>query len=193
MEKEKLSPFLEGELIDLCPLRREDAEQYIRWLNDPISLRFLGMHRPLSKEEERRIIDRLLHIPIVEGLIVGIWLKEPHELIGNVKLEKIDVRGQHAEISLFIGKEEMRGLGYCREALHLLLNYAFRTLNLRKVWGRYLDPSDWIKACYESAGLFQAGRLKAHRFIDGQWHDEVLMELFRNQYFNQQDNSDSDK
>lgn len=193
MAKEILPAFLEGERIDLFPLKRADVEQYIRWLNDPHSMGFLGVHRPLSEEEQKEIVERLLRIPISEGLIVGICLKNPQDLIGSVTLERVDVPGRHAEISLFIGEPEMRGLGYGREALHLMINYAFRTLNLRKVWARYIDPFNQLKSSYESIGFREAGRFKGHRFIDGKWHDEVLMELFRDRYLDRAEKHEKQK
>ena len=44
------------------------------------------------------------------------------------------VERHSAELSLIIGEPEFWGLGYGREALDLMLGYAFRGLELREVW-----------------------------------------------------------
>jgi len=33
--------------------------------------------------------------------------------------------------------------------------------------------------CYEKCGFKQVGQMKQHRFLEGKWNDEIIMEILR--------------
>jgi len=178
--------FLEGERIYLCPVRREHAMQYSIWLNDRETSNLLMMHRVLSLEDENEILDGIIKSKPEHLVPVGIWLKEPLTFIGGCSLFDIDQRNMHCFIGIFIGDKDWRGLGYGGEAMRLLIDYAFKTLNMRKVCLNVFSHNPGARRCYEKIGFKEIGRYREHRYIDGEWRDDIMMELFRDDFYSTQ-------
>jgi len=169
--------FLRGPRVVLCPLRKEDSPQFARWMNDAETANFLMFHRPLSLEEEEEWVNKALHMPITEGAILGIWLHSPFRLVGSIGLHSLHSRDRHATLGISIGEANLRGKRLGREAMSLLIDYAFRTLNLRRVILWCYGHNERAIRCYRAVGFQEAGRLERHSFINGEWQDYVLMEI----------------
>jgi diamine N-acetyltransferase len=76
---------------------------------------------------------------------------------------------------------EQQGRGYARAATRLGINYAFRVLNLYKLY--LLVDVDNARAIriYDDAGFQREGVLIDEYFSDGRYHDAVRMCLFQHQ------------
>jgi [ribosomal protein S5]-alanine N-acetyltransferase len=174
--------FLEGERVQLCPIRRGDAGLYMRWFNDHQVARYLGIHQPLSREQIENGLEERRSKKVDEEVMLGIWLKDPLRLIGNIGIHDINPRDRHGELGIFIGDSDRWNQGYGTEAIHLLLGYAFDTLNLRKVWLDVRAHNERGLAAYQKIGFEEVARCKEHRYIDGAWRDEIIMELLKNTF-----------
>jgi len=174
--------FLQGERLSLRPLRREDAAQYARWFNDQDVIRFMLAYWPMTIERETEFLDKLLNAKPGEPLVLGIWLDDGPKLIGNTGLHEISHLHQRAELGVFIGDKDEWGKGYGAEAIRLLLTYAFRTLNLRKAVLKHFSDNTRGRRLYDKLGFREVGRCREHVFIDGQWRDEIIMELFAEEF-----------
>lgn len=177
--EEKVPVFLAGERLFLSPIRVLDASKYVHWLNDPEIAENLMVSRPLTLLKEEAMIERMAKADPRESIVVGIWQKDPQRLIGGLGLHDVSQRHQFAEIGVFIGEKDLWGQGYGPEAMRLLITYAFNTMNLRKVTINYYERNERAGRVYTKIGFKEIGRYRAHRFIDGKWWDEVIMELFR--------------
>jgi RimJ/RimL family protein N-acetyltransferase len=171
--------FLEGERLQLCPLRRGDTRQYSRWLNDHRIARYLGIHQPLSHKQMDRSLEDRLNKTVDEEVLLGIWRKDPLQLIGNIGIHDLHPRDRHGELGIFIGEPDQWNQGFGTEAIRLLLGYAFDTLNLHKVWLDARSHNHRGLATYKKIGFKEVARLREHRYIDGAWRDEIIMELFK--------------
>lgn len=176
---EKVPVFLDGERLFLSPIRAVDAPRYVNWLNDVEIAENLLVPRPISLLKEEEMIAQMAKADPAKTIVVGIWAKDPQRLIGGLGLHAISERHQFAEIGVFIGEKELWGTGYGPEAMRLLIAYAFDSMNLRKVLIRYFGRNERAGRAYTKIGFKEIGRHRDHRFIAGQWWDEVIMELFR--------------
>lgn len=59
--------------------------------------------------------------------------------IGSVYFRDIDRTAHTAEYGIFIGEEDALGCGYGSQTAKLALGYAFETLQLQKVFLRFLE------------------------------------------------------
>jgi RimJ/RimL family protein N-acetyltransferase len=95
--------------------------------------------------------------------------------IGFVILGKIDQ--EHLSGSYRIGIENPAywGRGYGTEVTRLMLRYAFETLGLHRIGLRVADYNARAARCYEKSGFRLEGVERDSFFVDGQWHDDLLM------------------
>jgi RimJ/RimL family protein N-acetyltransferase len=93
-----------------------------------------------------------------------------------------DWTAQTSELGIGIGDAEYRGRGYGRDALHELLEYAFRLRNLRKVWLGVNADNDRAIRCYRVCGFVEEGRLRRHVWSGGRYADFLFMGLLRDEW-----------
>ena len=174
--------FLDGQNIDLCPVRMLDLQKYIEWFNDRELNELLLMHRPYTVEQEKTTLERIVNTPIAEGLYLGIWLKDPRKLIGNCSLHAMDRQNQSAEFGIAIGDKDYWSKGYGREVTKMMVDYGFRTLNLNRIQLYVWQDNERAIKCYESCGFVKEGVLRQKRWIAGRWKNEVVMSVLRSEY-----------
>src|SRR5262245_37816334 len=102
--------------------------------------------------------------------------------IGTCLLQDIDETSGHAELGIMIGAKDCWGRGYGREAIHLLLDYAFRLANLRRVWLRTHAANERAIRAYRAAGFVEEGRLREHQWLAGAYVDTVVMGILREEF-----------
>ncbi len=176
-------PFLKGKRVTLCPVRMQDAEQYARWLNDRETADLLMYHVPITVEREKSVLEEMSADPGEKQVHLAIWLNAPQRLIGNTSLFQINPRDLHAQTGIFIGDKSCWNKGLGTEAMRLLLEYGFTSRNLRKVMLSCFGHNLRAKAAYEKLGFQEVGRYKEHRFVQGEYVDMILMEVFRERFF----------
>lgn len=171
---------IEGKRIYLSPLNIEDAETYLKWLNDrSVTEGTHGVHRVYNIEIEKEWISNELQ----KGKYTfGIVLKENDKLIGNCGIMNPNFIDGTAQLGIFIGEEKYRNNGYGSEALKLLLDYGFNILRLHNI---SLDVFSFNKRainCYKKIGFKEYGRRHECYFLDGKYHDEISMEILVDDY-----------
>ncbi len=166
---------LVGEHIYLSPMCVDDAETYVKWMNDfNITDNVGNTSRVISIEGERAWLSQSTsqyHFAIVS--------LENDELIGNCGLQEINQMRQCAEVGIFIGDEKNRNKGYGREALSLLSNYGFDYLNLNNIMLRVFSFNTLAINCYKKVGFQEIGRRRQSYYMKGQFYDEVFMDMLR--------------
>jgi RimJ/RimL family protein N-acetyltransferase len=168
--------FLDGPRVYLRPLEEADVPRMTRWINDPKLRMFITAFNPANTAKEKQWVASQAEKGSEQTL--AICLKENDLHIGNIGLMKIDTIARVATTGTIIGEEEHRGKGYGSEAKMLLLDWAFNRLNLRKVCSSIFATNGRSQPYSEKCGYKVEARLKEHRFIDGQYVDEVLLAVF---------------
>ena len=102
------------------------------------------------------------------------------ERVGLVELVEIDHLHRRAEFLIMISPEH-QGRGFATAATHRAINYAFRVLNLYKLY--LLVDVDNARAIriYERAGFQREGLLVDEYFSDGRYRSVIRMALFQHQ------------
>ena len=83
---------------------------------------------------------------------------------------------------MLIGKQELVGKGYAKEATKLLLSYCFLRLNMNRLYLRVY--SDNIKAIklYQKCGFKIEGTLREALFDSGTFKDLLVMSILRKEF-----------
>jgi RimJ/RimL family protein N-acetyltransferase len=113
------------------------------------------------------------------NIFLAIVLHENQRHIGNIKLGPIDWVHRRGEIGILIGEKDCWRQGYGTEAIRLLIDYAFHTLNLRKLTAGTYAANERSTHAFEKVGFVREGLLKEHSFFDGENIDVIRLGLLR--------------
>ena len=109
------------------------------------------------------------------------WVIEHNGLIGAVRLDNVDLEDRRASLAIGMVDPDAMDKGYGTEAIRLLLDYAFKTLNLHRVSLRVLAYNQRAIRSYEKWGFRIEGRERETAFVDGAWHDDVIMGILEDE------------
>lgn len=106
-------------------------------------------------------------------------LPEPGVTIGYIDLFDFDPQHRRAGVGILIGEKEQRRKGYATEALRLLVNYAFNTLNLHQLHCHIEMNNDASMRLFSSCGFRVCGVLRDWIVFDGKWHSVSQLQILR--------------
>lgn len=171
---------LAGERVYLSPMHPDDAEIYTKWMNDYAVSGFLGnFTRLISLPGERKALEEMT----AGGQNFAIILLESDTLIGNISLMRINDINRSATVGLFIGEAENRGKGYGTEALRLIVDFGFSTLNLHNIMLQVHADNEQGIACYKKVGFVEFGRRREADFKRGRYVDDVYMDILAKDFY----------
>jgi [ribosomal protein S5]-alanine N-acetyltransferase len=97
------------------------------------------------------------------------------ELAGAVFLSDVREAGRKARLAVGLYAPPLLGRGIGREAIGLVLRHAFGTLGMHRVDLLVLADNARAIAAYRACGFVEEGRQRESCFVDGSWHDDVVM------------------
>jgi UDP-4-amino-4,6-dideoxy-N-acetyl-beta-L-altrosamine N-acetyltransferase len=171
--------MLSGNKIRLRPFEKSDLEKCKQWVNDPEIATLIKRVLPVSMHEhikwyEKVITDRT-------KVTFALETTEKEQYIGNLGLEYIDWTSRKARFWIYLDKAQW-DKGYGKEAVSLLLNYSFYSLNLNKI---YLDVGSFNKRAikvYESIGFSTEGVLRQDFYTNGTYVDVLRMAILKRDF-----------
>ena len=175
-----LGPILQGERVQLEPPRPEQAPTFMRWFADPEITRYLLVRVPPSQKQEEEWLEHMAKSP--DDVLWAIHRREDGGLVGTTGLHRIDWRHRHAWSGVLIGDKTAWSKGYATEAMRLRTGYAFQELGLEKLLTSVYAGNEASRRALHKVGYHQCGLWRRNRFFDGQWHDEWLGEILREEW-----------
>lgn len=169
--------MFKGQKVLLRAVKREDMLRQWESENDP-ELYFLdgGRPRPTSLEAMYAHFDGEVGR---RDDSVSFAIEADGSYIGHCGLHSIDPTARLCELSVEIGDHAYWGRGYGREAVRLLLDYAFQHMNMERVWLNTHSENERAIRCYKACGFVEEGRLRRHIWINGRYVDRVIMGILR--------------
>ena len=160
-----------GERVRLRAIERPDTPTLVRWLNDPEVRHTLLMFEPMSTAAEERWFERRLELEhdylfSFEGRVEGRWIH-----LGNVGLHRVDCENRAARPGILLGEKEHWDKRFGTQAMRLMLDFAFRDLNLHRVELEAFAFNPRAIRCYEKAGFQREGALREAFFRDEGYQD----------------------
>ena len=151
--------MLKGNNIRLRALEPSDADLIFKWENNPSNWRVSGTLLPFSKHLIEQYVNAAQDIYSVKQLRFIIEDKA-QKALGTIDLFDFDPVNLRAGVGILIADEQERGKGYAKEALQLLLDYAFNHLNLHSLFCNILDDNKVSINLFESCGFEITGNKK---------------------------------
>jgi RimJ/RimL family protein N-acetyltransferase len=179
-----------GERIRLRALTRTDIPQAVQWINDPEVTAGLLLVFPFSIEDEEKWFDQMMQTPQAEHpLAIEIHEGDKWVHIGNVGLHNLDWRSSLAEIGIVIGEKAYWNKGYGAEAISLITQHGFETLNLNRIYLHVFASNPRAVHCYEKIGFIHEGKLRQAMYKNGQYIDILVMSVLKSEWENEKSKS----
>lgn len=178
----------QGERVTLRTIEREDAEFVQRAHADPKIRYPLGTvtHKNRAQIEDHieEYIEDDSHAHFLVCLDSGdVGPGHPDEdettPIGVVNVTHID--WDRPMLAYWLVPDQ-HGEGYGKEAVALVVEYVFRTVDTHGVEAHAYDFNAASRGLLESLGFTQEGRTRESRFIDGEYRDSVQYGLLRREW-----------
>lgn len=171
-------PKIVGERVFLSPINPDDAEFYTGLVNDMEISSFIGnSHQVYSLSRERDYLEEVCQ----DGHHFAIIGKEEGSLLGNCGLEDVDLVNRTAELGILLERSSWNQ-GFGKEAIQLLLDYAFNILNINNVMLSVYSYNQRAISCYKRCGFKEMGRRREARLIGGKFYDEIYMDCLASDF-----------
>jgi UDP-4-amino-4,6-dideoxy-N-acetyl-beta-L-altrosamine N-acetyltransferase len=170
-----MAEIIKGNIVFLKPIDEGDTDNIVRWRNsDAVRSHFIDQ-RLFTKESHTAWLENYVKTGKVEQFVI--CMNEGEHPVGSVYIRDIDLNHRKAEYGIFIGEEEARGKGVGTEAAKLMIRHVFEDLKLHRLFLRvYADNEQAIRS-YEKAGFEKEAYLHDDVFVNGEYHDIVLMAI----------------
>lgn len=172
--------YLSGEVACLSPLRDSDCDILYSWINDKELVLSNAPYRSVSYTDHLKWFESIRNRPDV--VIHGIRLVQDDTMIGSCQLHSIDQTHRSAELQIRIGEKNFQGQGIGAEACRLLLEHAFVSLNLNRVYLHVFETNKQAIALYKKCGFVVEGTLRRAAYIDGHWLDVLVMGILQEEF-----------
>jgi RimJ/RimL family protein N-acetyltransferase len=171
--------MLSGEKVSLRPFEEADIENTVKWLNNI---------------EHAVLIDRVLPATIHErkewfytiskdktAVTFAIVLNKNSTHIGNCGLINIDSRSRRGQLWIYLDKQFI-GKGLGKEAITLLLKYAFQYLNLNRIYLYVVSTNLRATKFYERCGFKREGTFRQHVFLKNKYEDAIWFGILKEDF-----------
>jgi RimJ/RimL family protein N-acetyltransferase len=175
--------LFQGERVELVPLTAEDRDLMANWSADSEYYRNLDDDpvRPMNAAHYEDWIGGATkqHAEYQGFAIVA---KPEGTRIGFIALFDIKYPNASAMFAVGIGDPAYRGKGYGREALGLMLDYAFDELGMYRVGLRVMAYNTNAIKAYESIGFVREGSQRGASWREGQRYDIHFYGILRDEW-----------
>jgi diamine N-acetyltransferase len=171
---------LQGKNSYLRALEPEDLEFIYRIENDENIWELSNTQTPYSKFLIRQYLENA-HQDIYEAkqLRLAICKNDTFEAIGLIDLFDFDPRNQRAGIGIIIQNDVDRNNGFGKEALGLVIEYAFQQLQLHQLFANIGVENTASLALFTTFGFEKTGVKKDWNFTNNRFHDEAFFQLIK--------------
>jgi len=161
----------------------DDCKEFIRWEMQDYVREFLSIDKDRSYEDVvREFITREKDFSKKQYTII---LKASNLPIGRIYLSDISRESDSIDITrIYIGDENFLGKGYGREAMVILLEYCFKTLNMERVTLDHYSNNIKGASLYLDLGFKYEGIMRNAAKKDNDYFDLHLMSILKKEYIN---------
>ncbi|KAB8141822.1 GNAT family N-acetyltransferase [Chloroflexia bacterium SDU3-3] len=171
--------MLKGKLVSLRPVEKDDLKALHALTRNVELIQYgNGNWEPESLARWEKSFEK--HLEDKEPSFLAI--EADGQIIGDCGLHHSHRRDSSTQFGIGIYHPEYVGRGYGREAIALLLDWAFYDQNWRRVYLEALAVNERALKAYRKIGFVEEGRLRQHTFFRGQYVDIVHMGMLRDEW-----------
>ncbi|MBS4537037.1 GNAT family N-acetyltransferase [Clostridium sp. D2Q-11] len=171
-----------GNKIKLREYTKDDVKKAQRYMNDPEVRGLLTPGIPylytLEDEEKWYASQSATN----DTYSFAIETLEEGKYIGGCGINKVDWKNSTVTIGIFIGDKDYWGKGYGTDAMEVLIKFIFKEMNINKIKLNVFSFNERAQKSYEKCGFKVEGILRQEIFRDGEYHDDIIMSLLREEF-----------
>jgi RimJ/RimL family protein N-acetyltransferase len=174
--------MLYGLLVDLVPHGDVINERRVEWMNGPMREGW-AMDGLFTHADWQRRLEGWINDPEsqAENIRFGLLTKDGTP-IGTFSLVNVDLTNRTAEVGAGIGDPAYWGGGYGSDAMLLIVEYAFRWLDLRRLWLTTMGTNTRAQRQVEKCGFAYEGARRNKIYFNNQYVDHLYYGLMREEW-----------
>ncbi|MEI7596203.1 MAG: GNAT family protein [Bacteroidota bacterium] len=174
-----MSQSIKGDKVLLRAMEPADIELLYIWENDSEIWRVSNTIVPFSRATLEKYIESaesdIYEIKQLRLMIQS--FSSNNETVGAIDIFDFDPVNCRAGVGVLIGEKANRENGYATDALRLLIDYCFGTLNLKQIYCNILTDNTASLSLFEKFNFEKTGLKKSWVRQDGIWKDEYMLQL----------------
>lgn len=168
---------IETERLILRPIRITDAEDMYEYMSDELTTRYLFTAHTTIEQTKRMLANYFIKEPIGK---YGVVLKETNKLIGAIEF-RVDDWSEAGDLGFTLNSKYW-GNGYMTEGAKAIIQLAFDTLELARVFAGHEDRNEASGKVLIRLGMTLEGKLRKHEKIKGQLVDSLYYSILKEDY-----------
>jgi len=166
--------YFKNDVVHLVSLSQEHLDFVFECNNLEIINQASGTRFPNSKEDQRKWIERTLSSDNKKKLVVK---NNKNENVGLVSIANINLKNRNAELGIYIHPQHF-GNKYSFNALSLLIGFAFKELNLHKLYAVIHEENVVSQNLFKKLGFALEAIHKDEVFKGGKYINVHYFTLF---------------
>lgn len=177
---------LTGKNIRLRAMEPSDLDVLYEWENNPENWIVSNTIAPFSRHVLQKYIDNA-HLDIYEARQLRLMIDRmdpapEHEgIMGAIDLFDFDPHNLRAGVGILIARKEDRMKGIATEALSMLTDYAFHTLNLHQLYCNVSEDNEASLRLFKKSGFVEIGKKTDWVRKDMGWMNIILLHMINPQ------------
>ena len=174
--------YWQGEKIRLRPWRVDDAElRFFTSLDSPtLALHEDGITLPTSLELQKEKLEKVVSGKD-DSMIRFAMDNFDGDTVGWVTLHSRDPKNGTFGFGVAVYRD-YRGHSYAVDAVRLLLKYGFWDQRYQKCNSVCFAINQGSIRLHQKLGFVEEGRIRRNCFFDGQYHDDILFGMTREEF-----------
>lgn len=132
----------------------------------------------MSRDEATAWYDRITADP--EPLHWAI--EHDGRFIGSARLHSTNTTDRRARYAVGLLDRNLLGRGLGRRVTRIVLAYGFETVGLHRIDLHVLAFNTRGIRSYQSCGFLEEGREREAAYVDGSWHDDIIMGILDHEF-----------
>jgi RimJ/RimL family protein N-acetyltransferase len=168
--------LLQGKLVSLRGVEKEDYEPIREWLTDPDLLHLLGARPiPIGNVDAEKLPELFR---LREGRVLAITTRDK-VLVGLIAVGNFHEFNRTAQVIVLIGDRGEWGRGFGTDALRMVTRFAFDDLNLNSLEAHIPEFNGRALKAFAKVGYEREGQLRKRLFLRGRYWDVVVAGALR--------------
>jgi len=176
--------MLKGKRVRIRRVEESDLEIIYLWYQDPEFVSFFSPESVfITRSQIKDFLANTIRTHIENSVRIDFVVENREGVpVGLADLTAISYHSQHATFSVGIDKK-YQDRGYGIESMTLILDFAFRELNLIKVSAHIYKENEKAMDQAIRFGFKQEGILRRETFFRGNFHDLVYLSLLKEEFY----------